>query len=391
MTTVLPPFAATSGPRPARILIVGEAWGESESQVRKPFVGESGKELWRMLGEAMPDVSPDLHSAAAEMHKFGALAWVGKREDWLEAAGIAYTNVFALRPYDNKIEHLTVAKKEAEGLAAAEGRPYIWPMFSQGKYFRPELAPELARLYEEIEAFAPNLILALGNTACWATLGEVNIGSIRGTIRQSVDIRGKRYKVLPSYHPAGVMRQWAWRPIVVADLMKASREAETPEISRPQRFITTSPTIEQVENFLDALISSPPPLVGVDTETAAGLITMAGFARSRSEAFLVPFATDDRKSYWREAWQEERAWNAIDRVMGAKHVLKVLQNGLYDFQYFLKSGIRLEGCLHDTMLLHHSILPEMKKGLGFLGSIYTREPAWKLMRLQKQDTVKADE
>lgn len=387
----LAPFAATSGSKHPKILVIGEAWGESEEQVRKPFVGESGKELWRMLGEALPDVAPDLHEAASAMHRYGPLAWVGKREAWLETAGIAYTNTFALRPLGNKIEQLTVTKKEAEALALARGEKYVWPMFSQGKYFRPELASEIDRLFEEIERLSPNLILALGNTACWATLGEVNIGSIRGTIRQSLDIFGRRFKVLPSYHPAGVMRQWAWRPIVVADLMKASREATSPVISRPQRFITTSPTIEQVENFLDSLLVSPPPLVGVDTETAAGLITMAGFSRSRSEAFLVPFATDDRKSYWREAWQEERAWEAIARVMGAEHVLKVLQNGLYDFQYFLKSGIPLAGCLHDTMLLHHSILPEMKKGLGFLGSIYTLEPAWKLMRLQKTDTVKADE
>ncbi len=387
----LTPFAATSGPRPCRILIVGEAWGESEEQTHKPFVGESGKELFRMLGEAMPDLAPELHLAASTMFRYGPLAWVGKREDWLAAASIAYTNVFAFRPDGNKIETLCVNKKEAETLAIAAGGKYSWPMYSQGKYFRPELAPELARLYEEIAVFAPNLILALGNTACWAVLGEINIGSIRGTIRQSVVIGGRRFKVLPSYHPAGVMRQWAWRPIVVADLMKARREAASAEITRPQRFITTSPTLEQVENFLDELYKNPPRLVGVDTETAAGLITMAGFATSRSEAFLVPFATDDRKSYWPQAWQEERAWNAIARVMGARHIVKVLQNGMYDFQYFLKSGVPLEGCLHDTMLLHHSILPEMKKGLGFLGSVYTSEPAWKLMRMQKQDTVKADE
>jgi hypothetical protein len=44
------------------------------------------------------------------------------------------------------------------------------------------------------------------------------------------------------------------------------------------------------------------------------------------------------------------------------------------------------------MLMHHSIMPEMQKGLGFLGSVYTDEPAWKLMRRKRADEPeKADE
>jgi hypothetical protein len=43
------------------------------------------------------------------------------------------------------------------------------------------------------------------------------------------------------------------------------------------------------------------------------------------------------------------------------------------------------------MMLHHSLYPEMKKSLGFLGSIYTDEASWKLMRQEKTDTEKRDE
>ena len=42
----------TSGPRDAKIVIVGEAWGFEEQQAQAPFVGASGKELTRMLAEA---------------------------------------------------------------------------------------------------------------------------------------------------------------------------------------------------------------------------------------------------------------------------------------------------------------------------------------------------
>jgi hypothetical protein len=32
------------------------------------------------------------------------------------------------------------------------------------------------------------------------------------------------------------------------------------------------------------------------------------------------------------------------------------------------------------MLLHHAMQPEAPKGLEFLGSVYTNEASWKLMR-----------
>jgi hypothetical protein len=44
----------------------------------------------------------------------------------------------------------------------------------------------------------------------------------------------------------------------------------------------------------------------------------------------------------------------------------------------------------DTMLLHHSMYPELPKSLGFLGSIYTNEAAWKLMRRDAEE-LKRDE
>lgn len=70
--------------------------------------------------------------------------------------------------------------------------------------------------------------------------------------------------------------------------------------------------------------------------------------------------------------------------------LKLFQNGLYDMQYFLKERMPIRNAHLDTMLLQHAKFPELPKGLGFLGSIHTDEPAWKLMR-EKADTVKRDE
>jgi hypothetical protein len=70
---------------------------------------------------------------------------------------------------------------------------------------------------------------------------------------------------------------------------------------------------------------------------------------------------------------------------------KLFQNGLYDIAFLWRAyGIKVMGAEHDTMLLHHALQPESLKGLGFLGSIYSDEGAWKQMR-EKVTTIKADE
>ena len=85
-------------------------------------------------------------------------------------------------------------------------------------------------------------------------------------------------------------------------------------------------------------------------------------------------------------------WLQVWRLLGS-NIPKIFQNGMYDLQYLMRMGLRVRACDEDTMLMHHAICPEMNKGLGFLGSIYTNEPAWKLMRKHKGDEVgvKADE
>ena len=106
---------------------------------------------------------------------------------------------------------------------------------------------------------------------------------------------------------------------------------------------------------------------------------MIGFARSRSEALVVPFVRDDGTSYWPTESDELTARHFCNSLLSSR-IRKVTQNGLYDIQYMLDEGFELRGFDEDTMLLHHSLYPEMLKGLGFLGSIYSSEPAWKLMR-----------
>ena len=53
------------------------------------------------------------------------------------------------------------------------------------------------------------------------------------------------FKLLPTYHPSAILRQWDNRPTVIADLMKAKRESLYPEIRRPAREIWIEPSLQR--------------------------------------------------------------------------------------------------------------------------------------------------
>jgi uracil-DNA glycosylase len=397
--TELQPFSSWSGPRNARIVLVGEAHGASEDECKLPFAGESGKELFRMLGEAWPLIAPDEHHRLVRLHRFG-LAWIREREGWLRAASCAMTNVFNLRPRGNAIDELCGPRASVTGTVTD-----ALPPLRLGKYLQPQHLSELERLYHELALCRPNIVVALGNTAAWALMRTAAISSIRGTTAPCAAEPIAGLKCLPTFHPASLLYTaksgsgggWSNRPVVIADLMKALRESEWPEIRRPSVSVLIDPTIEEIEAWVEATLTtglrleSPSPLA-CDIETGAGQIKCVGFARSRSEALVIPFVDFARAdgSYWSDTGLERRAWDAVGRLLGSGLPL-VFQNGLYDLQYLLRMGLRPANCAHDTMLHHHALFPEMSKGLGFLGSVYTGHSSWKLNYRIQRDSEKRDE
>lgn len=328
-----------------KLMIVGEAWGREEEEAGLPFVGASG----RLLN--------------------AVLAQVGIRRDECYV-----TNVFNLRPPGNNLDHLCGTKAEALR---------NFPPLKGGKWVRASYQSELDRLFKEINDVKPNLILALGATAAWALLRSPNIGKTRGTTATGYG----GYKVLGTYHPAAVLRDFSLRPIFYADLNKVKAEQDFPEIRRPRREIWIEPSLQDLEDFYDRYIE-PSPDLSIDIETAGDQITCVGFAPTTDRALVVPFF-DYRKpdmNYWPSADEEYGAWYFVHRVCALNKNI-VGQNFLYDMHFlWRRCGIPVPHATDDTMLLHHALQPEMEKGLGFLGSIYCNEPSWKLMR--KETTIK---
>lgn len=354
----------------AKIVIVGEAWGRQEDEAKRPLVGATGELLNRLCDEAglLPPGSSYNLNKALWQRRFDI------RDEVYGAAGIYLTNVFNFHPPGNKIDLLCGPR---------------WgdlPPLRAGKYIRQEFVHELDRLREEINAHRPNLIIGLGATAMWAILGTSAIRKQRGAVAPS-----PYGKFLGTWHPAFLMRgAWDQRPIVVADLMKAAREAEFPEIRRPQRYVHIPESITDIEWGFREL--SGAARISIDIETAGDQITCIGFAWSKEHAFVIPIFDNSKadRSYWNHN-EEPVVWSWIRRICGLP-VPKVFQNGLYDLHFLWRRyGIATANCADDTMLLHHALQPEVQKGLGFLGSIYTDEPAWKMMRPRGKGTIKRED
>ena len=362
------------------ICLLGEAQGEQEQKLGVGFVGTSGIELLRMLNEAgalrLTSVDYDYINKFYRQSDPSFIDMI-----WRLHPEFHRTNVFQLRPPGNKIEALCGSKAEA-----ITGYPSI----SKSKYVRREFKSELERLGDELVQLDPNLIICLGNSALWAMCGTTGVSKLRGTTAISTHT-ASGFKCLATYHPAAVLRQWELRPVTIIDLAKASREALFPDIKRPKRKIWIEPGIEDMECFNDLFITNC-QLLSVDIETAGNQVTCIGFSPTPSTALVVPFLDTRRsdRSYWHNREDEARAWQIIRTILEDGRIKKTFQNGLYDIAFLLRSvGIKVMGAEHDTMLCHHALQPESLKGLGFLGSVYCDEGAWKGMR-KKDDTIKRD-
>lgn len=332
-----------------KLAIVGDFWNEEEAKEQTPFIGVSGYTLTRILEDA-----------------------------GISRLDCHFTNVFNLKPPGgNDVEYLCGPKTSAiPGLSAVK----------PGKYIRSEYAGELTRLTKELTDLRPNLIVALGGTASWAVLGDGRVSRVRGALAAS-----PYGKSLATYHPRGVLQDWSLRPIVVIDLKKAKREAEFPELNRPQRFVHIYPDLADLETWYGILASAS--IISFDIETAGDQITCIGFSPDTRTSYVIPFV-DPRKqgaSYWTSSAEERFAWSIVTKIL-ATPSRKVTQNGLYDVHFLWRRyGITVTNWTEDTMLLHHALYIELQKGLDFLGSIYTDEASWKLMRSKGKGTIKKDE
>jgi DNA polymerase I-like protein with 3'-5' exonuclease and polymerase domains/uracil-DNA glycosylase len=325
-----------SGPTDARVMIVGEAPGAEEERKGEPFVGASGHELTKMLHEA----------------------GIARSQCFI-------TNVCRERPPGNDINtFIAQAKKE------------ITPAHIQvhGKWVLPPLKHGYDLLLREIELVKPNLILAFGNTPLWALTGKWGITKWRGSMLHTAD--GTR--IIPTYHPAAVLRQWEWRAVAVNDLRRAAKYVHA-EFPKPKWKAIVRPSYQTVLGTLTALLerlAKEQVELSFDIETRAGHIACAGVswqAGDHDEGICIPFMCAESKSgYWMPD-EEAKIVYLLYLVLTHRNACVIGQNQLYDCQYTYRHWHFVPRVTQDTMISWHVAFAGLPKNLAFQASMLNEQ------------------
>lgn len=163
------PMVFGSGNENAKLMLIGEAPGAKEIELKKPFVGQAGKNL-------------DVFIKTLDI----------KREN------IYITNTVKIRPY-------RINKKTGK------------------KVNRPPNKEELKTyskiLHQEIDIIEPEIIITLGNYAL-KTLNEgpeITIGEVHG---QPLYKKNASYILFPLYHPAAIIYNQKLKKTYMEDLLE---------------------------------------------------------------------------------------------------------------------------------------------------------------------------
>lgn len=336
--SMLGPKVLASGPRTARIMIVGEAPGREEVEQGKPFVGESGRVLSSLL-----------------------------EETGISRGDCFVTNVCKYRPPGNDISLWINEKK----------KPQPGEVEFKGRWVRPWVQDGCAELYRDIEEIKPNLIIAAGGAALWALLGQKGISSWRGSLECYTTASGERIKVIPVYHPAAILYQWSWRYITAHDLRRCKREAATRDFPIVSSVHTIRPSIECVITSLLKIIhkleAQDYVLLSADLETRGGHIACIGLAWSRDEALCIPFMCRDKEEGYWSLEDETEIVRLLEEILTHPKVRVIGQNFLYDAQYIAKEWGFIANVWMDTMIAQSVLFPGLQKDLAFLASLFAKD------------------
>lgn len=315
-------FVPSVGPLDAKIMLIGEAPGSDEEVEGEPFVGKSGQFLERYLNRV----------------------GIPRKE-------VRLTNLCHYRPKGNKFETLLGTRHLIEGLASLDAEIKSMPNL--------------------------NLIVTLGNwpmyylTGCTSTQKKPGSGIMlwRGSLVPGVGTHvpsALGRKILMTYHPAFIIRPqgFGFHPIFFNDLRRIPLEQSSPDLNYPlyEEYIDP-PNALDIANDM-----STSEWLTVDIETFGEPLACVGFTDSIKRALCI---TTNNPTGW-----------GVARELLANKQRKILQFGVFDvnwlwWHYHWDVGGYLDGQGFDTYIAAANLMPEFKRGLDFLTSMYTPFPFYK--------------
>ena len=306
------------------VALLGEALGEDEANAGKPFVGRAGFKLTRLL------------------------EWAG-----LDRAKFDIYNTVWCRPPGNKLE---------------------------GSQYEPSALNHCFTHHWSSLLRSAKVIVPMGNVPTGFLLGKKGILTNRGYVYQWNGLH-----VIPTVHPSFIQRGAAkWSAPFINDVQKAVELART---GMPPQFtnylLDPSPlgALQWAQDYRAYLAAHPSTYLAFDIET--------------------PGKGDDEEDIDTDSDAPDRTWN-IERIgfsyrglsalsvpwapeyMAAIRLLcesggdKVVWNAGFDVPRIRRSGVALNGTIHDGMVAWHILHSDLPKRLAFVATFTCPwQPAWK--------------
>ena len=226
-------------------------------------------------------------------------------------------------------------------------------------------------LRQEIEDIQPNVVLALGELPLNYLCNEKGVHNFRGSIlpiAPNISDR-KNIRVVSTLHPRDIFINQAAQVYVTIDYKKAVKYHNCTEPYEEEGNIWICKTASAlIEWWKRARYSE---FLVFDIETLYNFITCIGFCADGQEALSIPMLDPNMSGI-----EKLCLWRQVDAILRSQ-IPKVNQNIKYDWTINQKFGFQVNNIIGDTMLMSHTLYPELPKGLNFLTSIYTEIPYYK--------------
>ena len=339
--------------------IVGEAPGETEEKLGIPFVGASGRELDRALKIAK-----------------------------LDRRKAVITNVLACRPPKNKLDVLLRKISKANREATKKWKKACRDAETAGEAHPP--APDV--IPSPIDCCKPRFEHDIQGLTNFITLGKYGTSAVTGAKASILKIRGglmelegtdrtPHRRVMPTVHPAFVLRAQRWAHVFRNDIYKAAKWFRGESEWKPPN-ILRQPTPDQLSAFLkthgrSALLSSDIETDGIECLTAK--IRCIAIGTPTDVVVVTTLSNNGQTRFYSHSDEQEIIASLKDYFEGGEFV------GGHNFGYYDKLVLKYQWGIEvtniiDTMLLHKSVESDLPHGLGYVGSMYADAPAWKTDR-----------
>lgn len=345
MFEIVPP---AGDPKTAKYIIVGESPGKTEVLKGEPFIGPAGKVLDRLLA-----------SAQIPRHDCYILNTVG-----VEPPG---------RDISNLITTEKLSKRAASEFIHLPGS-------TTGAYVKKEFLEHQRILLDRINQCNAKMVIPMGQVAMFATSSKNGILNWRGSL--VYDDRLPNKTIIPTIHPSATFKAPLFEYYILHDLIRAYDEVHSPK-GIPKRKYRTQTSFAEAMWYLEECNNHP--VVGFDIETKRTKsrgdfqdweMSCFSLAFSKHDCICIQFVDKNGEAYFSLS-QERQILKALFKLLANQNVYKVGHNIIFDLSFIFKKYGVTGWPVHDTMIAAGILMPDFRKKLDDLTSLYSLEPYYK--------------